>query len=298
MSESVPLTVAIPTFGRDRVLVETLQYLLALPIRAAEIIVVDQTPTHDAGAESKLKELADAGAIRWLRLKKPSIPAAMNRALRAASSEIVLFLDDDVRPDQDLVGAHFAAHGEFQASLVAGRVLQPWDEGRDFSAVTDSHHFASLKPARIREFMGGNFSVNRRLALKLGGFDENFVRVAYRFEAEFAHRWLQAGWTIAYEPRACLHHLKVDSGGTRTYGHHLTTWLPAHSVGAYYFALRTRKPREFLTRPVGAIATRYHLRHPWRIPGTLVAELGGMLWAIGLYLRGPRRAESTPDRSA
>ena len=297
MSESVPLTVAIPTFGRNRVLVETLQYLLALPIRAAEIIVVDQTPTHDAETESKLKELADAGAIRWLRLKEPSIPAAMNRALRAARSDLVLFLDDDILPDQDLVAAHFAAHAESQAPLVAGRVLQPWDEGRDFSAVTDSHHFTSLKPAQIREFMGGNFSVNKGLALSVGGFDENFVRVAYRFEAEFAHRWLQAGWSIAYEPLACLHHLKVDSGGTRSYGHHLTTWLPAHSVGAYYFALRANTPREFLARPFGAIATRYHLRHPWRIPATLIAEFGGMLWALALYLRGPRRAESSTDKS-
>ena len=298
MSEVVPLSIAIPTYGRNRVLLETLEYLLALPTRASEIIVVDQTPIHDAEAETRLLELTSAGSIRWMRLKKPSIPAAMNRALLAAGCEIVLFLDDDIRPDQNLVAAHFAAHSKTESLLVAGRVLQPWDEGRDFNVEPDFHHFASLKPARIREFMGGNFSVNTNLALRLGGFDENFVRVAYRFEAEFAHRWLNAGWTIAYEPRACLNHLKVDSGGTRAYGHHLTTWWPAHSVGAYYFALRTKAPREFFTRPVRAVATRYHLRHPWRIPATLFAEFGGMLWAIGLYLRGPKRAESISDKSA
>ena len=40
--------------------------------------------------------------------------------------------------------------------------------------------------------MGGNFSVRRDIALRLGGFDEQFVRVAYNFEAEFAHRLRRA----------------------------------------------------------------------------------------------------------
>jgi len=40
--------------------------------------------------------------------------------------------------------------------------------------------------------MGGNFSVKRDLALRLGGFDENFVHVAYRFEAEFCDRAISA----------------------------------------------------------------------------------------------------------
>jgi hypothetical protein len=130
--------------------------------------------------------------------------------------------------------------------------------------------------------------VRRDLALALGGFDENFVKVAYRFEAEFAHRWRGGGRRIRYAPAACLHHLKVASGGTRSYGEHLTTWRPDHAVGAYYYGLRTGAVGEFLGRPLRAVATRYHLRRPWRIPATLVAELRGMAWAIGLYLRGPR----------
>jgi GT2 family glycosyltransferase len=171
--------------------------------------------------------------------------------------------------------------------LVAGRVLQPWDEGHDHSAST-SFHFATLKPCWITEFMGGNFSVSRKTALALGGFDENFVRVAYRFEAEFAHRLIAGGRRIRFEPAACLHHLKAGSGGTRTYGEHLTAWRPDHAVGAYYYSLRTRAWREFAKRPLRAVATRYHLAHPWRIPGTLLAEFGGMAWALALFLRGPR----------
>jgi glycosyltransferase involved in cell wall biosynthesis len=289
---SVSITVVIPTYRREAVLVDTVRALLAQEPAADEIVLVDQSEQHESATEAALAQLAQGGRVRWLRQSPPSIPCAMNRALVEARGKIVLFLDDDIRPEPGLVGAHQAAHLAHGDVLVAGRVLQPWDEGRDHS-LDSRFHFASVQPRWIGEFMGGNFSLARDKALALGGFDENFVRVAYRFEAEFAHRFIAGGGRIRFEPAACLHHLKAGSGGTRSYGEHLTAWRPDHAVGAYYYSLRTRTWREFAKRPFRAVATRYHLAHPWRIPGTLLAEFGGMAWALALFLRGPRLVSPT-----
>jgi GT2 family glycosyltransferase len=291
------ISVAIPTYRREAVLLATVEYLLALRPRAAEILLLDQTESHGPSTEARLRTLADAGAIRWLRLALPSIPAAMNEGIRQARQDIVLFLDDDIRPEPELLAAHVQAHAKFPGGLIAGRVIQPWQEGIDFVSAPDkAFHFASMQPASIHEFMGGNFSVPRARALALGGFDENFVKVAYRFEAEFASRFLAHGGRIHFEPRACLHHLKEVAGGTRSFGEHLTTWRPDHAVGAYYYSLRCKKFAEFVVRPCRAVITRYHLRHPWRIPATMVAELGGMLWALALYIRGPKRLDTTTQK--
>jgi GT2 family glycosyltransferase len=284
------LTVAIPTYRREQVLLETIDYMLALRPQAVEILVIDQTERHAPETGARLTELAQAGQIVWVRRAVPSITAAMNHALQLATGELVLFIDDDVRPEPELLEAHLQAHAHHPDGLIAGRVIQPWQEGIDFASAPDQgFHFASTKPAVIREFMGGNFCVPRKLAVALGGFDENFVKVAYRFEAEFAARFVDHGGHIFFEPRACLHHLKEVAGGTRTFGEHLTTWRPDHAVGAYYYSLRCRKFLEFLARPCRAVTTRYHLQHPWRIPATLIAELGGMLWALVLHARGPKR---------
>lgn len=291
------ISIAIPTYRRERVLVDTLSDLLELSPGAAEILVLDQTDCHDAGTGAQLQAWADAGKIRWIRLAEPSITHAMNRALRSARHEIVLFLDDDIRPEPALVSSHLAAHARHTDGLVAGRVIQPWQENIEFGTER-AFHFASPRSALVRDFMGGNFSIRRDLAVRLGGFDENFVRVAYRFEAEFAHRYCADGRQIYFEPDACLHHLKATSGGTRSYGEHLTTWRPDHAVGAYYYGLRTHNIREFLVRPFRAVASRYHLRHPWRIPGTLLAELTGMCWAFGLFLRGPRYLQSRSGKDS
>jgi GT2 family glycosyltransferase len=202
----------------------------------------------------------------------------------------VLFLDDDIVPMEELVSAHLKDH-QAGPRLVAGRVLQPWDD--DVPDVPwSAKQFASTESRDIGQFMGGNFSLHKGAALELGGFDENFVRVAYHFEREFADRWRARGGRIHFCPKAAIRHLKAASGGTRTFGGHLTTPFPAHSVGAYYYLLRSqraeRRMREFFARPFSSITTRHHLRRPWWIPITLISELAGMLWALMLWARGPR----------
>jgi GT2 family glycosyltransferase len=290
MTGSLPLTIAIPTYRREQVLLDTVRSLSQLAPGAGEILVIDQTVDHAPATESALRRLDDDGTIRWLRLSRPSIPVAMNKGLLEARYDVVLFLDDDIVPFADLVAAHAHAHRDGQA-LVAGRVLQPWDDDST-GAGWSERRFASTEARDVDEFIGCNFSVRKQDALAAGGFDENFVRVAYNFEREFGERWRAQGRTIRFVPAAALRHLKEASGGTRTYGDHLRTHRPAHSVGNYYYLLRSPRThgrlREFLFRPLRAVATRHHLRRPWWIPVTLVAELSGMAWALMLHARGPR----------
>jgi len=53
---------------------------------------------------------------------------------------------------------------------------------------------------------------------------------------------------------------------------------------------------QFLRRPWRAISTRHHLRRPWWIPTTLIAEFSGMAWALALALRGPRYVSPKADK--
>ena len=289
--KSAGLTIAIPTYCREQVLLETVHRLLSLNVSNIEILVLDQSAAHIPQVRNELSKLHAIGQIRLFKLNEPSIPRAMNCGLVEATHDLVLFVDDDIVPEPNLIRAHLGAHALGKGRIIAGRIIQPWQEGLDFSQ-DQSFHFASLQPTEIDDFMGGNFSLDRNKAIALGGFDENFVHVAYKFEAEFAYRWRAAGYHIFFEPEACLHHLKVPSGGTRTFGNHLTTMRPDHSVGAYYFYLRTWSGSSTLisiiNRLFGAVATKYHLRNPWRVPATLISEIRGLIWACRLAWAGPR----------
>lgn len=289
----IPVSVVIPTLGRELILLETVKYLLDLEGGAPQqIIVVDQTLMHEDATTAELQRLQDTQRICWVRLPRPSITHAMNIGLEKATSTIVLFVDDDIIPGANLIRAHAAAHEREHCNIVAGQVLQPGETSKALPADAARFEFCSDAPAWVTELMGGNFSVNRQRALELGGFDENFVHVAYNFEAEFSDRARAAGERIFFEPAATIRHLKAPSGGTRVFGNHLKTFRPSHTVGAYYFFLRSSLLPDrwvhVMLRPLRAISTRHHMRYPWWILPSLLAEVIGFFWALYLIARGPR----------
>ena len=294
---TLSVAIAIPTYGRDAVLLQTVEHVLALDPRADEVLVIDQTPRHDDTTEQQLRRWSDNGAIRWLRLEAPSIPHATNEALVAARSDVVLFLDDDLIPAHDLVERHRQAMIAHDADAVVGQILQPgeqpvaFDPSQRRDRVADlAFPFHAATGTPVTNVMAGNLSVRRARALAIGGFDENFTTTAYRFETDFAWRLIDAGGTIWFEPSATVNHLKAGRGGLRTWGEHLRSASPAHSTGDYYFALmnlqRGALPGYFARRLRKSAFSRWELTHPWWIPLKVVRELRALLQARALARRG------------
>jgi GT2 family glycosyltransferase len=275
------ITIAIPTYNRQQIAVETVLRLLPF---GAPIIVVDQTP-------APYEPLASL-PIRLLRLPEPSIPHAMNVAVDAAATDVVLFLDDDVLPSTSLLDAHAAAHRERDVWAVVGQILQPGERPQHVEQPPDDleFRFHADEGRTVTNVMAGNLSVKRRRFVELGGFDENFVGAAYRFETDFALRVAAAGGKIWFEPQASIDHLKLSTGGLRSYGDHRTSASPFHSAGDYYFALHHRPPlwRYALRRLRANVLTRFHATHPWTIPAKLTGELRGLLLARRLHGSGRR----------
>jgi GT2 family glycosyltransferase len=281
------ITVAIPTYNRGALVADTVSKLFALDPPPDEIVVVDQSRDENPA----LSHWHDEGRIRLIRLAAPSIPHAMNEALFAATAPVVLFLDDDVVPSPGLVAAHERAHDDSNTWVVVGQVLQPGEEPEHIEQSNDALEFRFNDDSGrfVANVIANNMSVKRREAIAMGGFDENFIGAAHRFESDFALRVVEAGGKIWFSPEATLRHLKLSSGGLRSYGRHLTSPSPAHSVGDYYFGMFHRRPfwRYALRRLRQNVVTRFHLRHPWTIPAKLVGEFRGLL--LGRKLAGSGR---------
>lgn len=308
MSNLAPsISVVIPTYRREEVLLQTLTALSQLEHPPGEILVMDQTPTHPPQVEQELKRQEAEGHIRHIRLPAPSIPVAMNLGVREAKGDLVLFLDDDIIPSPDLVANHCRAHAAHpEAWAVVGQIIQPTPH-RPTRPRRPTHltqdldvNFASDQPRWLTNIMAGNCSVLRARFLELGGFDENFIPpVSFRFETEFAKRLIAAGGRIWFEPRASIQHLRVSRGGTRATGSHLSSPSPYHSVGAYYYFLRQGcgwdRIWQIARRPFREVRTKYHLAHPWHIPVKFIGEIRAIILALRLYRRGPRLLTQQPD---
>ena len=66
MTGTLPISVVIPTYRREEALIASIESLLHLESGAAEIIVVDQSPTHLPSTEARLREWNESGRIRWM----------------------------------------------------------------------------------------------------------------------------------------------------------------------------------------------------------------------------------------
>jgi GT2 family glycosyltransferase len=288
------ITVAIPTYNRGALVADTVRQLFSLDPPPDEIIVVDQSSEKN----EDLARWHDEGRIRLIRLSTPSIPHAMNEALFASATPLVLYLDDDVVPSPGLIAAHQRAFDDEQTWAVVGQVLQPGEEPEHIEQPRDDLEFRFNHDTGrfVANVIANNMSVRRDAAIAAGGFDENFIGAAHRFETDFALRLIAAGGKIWFSPQATLRHLKLSSGGLRSYGDHRTSASPAHSVGDYYFAIYHRRPfwRYALGRLRKNVVTRYHLRHPWTIPSKVVGELRGILLARSLARSGRRLIAPPP----
>ena len=305
------LSIVIPTYGRERVLVDTIAALepqrRALA-EASELLLVDQTPCHEPDTQLALRRWRQNGRLRWLRLSLPHLTRAMNTGLLQARGETVLFLDDDIEPRPGLLAAHLEAHRRHpEAWAVVGQVLQPGQRPQPRRGRPGRPHlwrdldfpFNSSLGAWIENAMAGNLSLKRDRALAIGGFDERFPPpVAARFETEFAKRLITGGGRIRFEPQASLRHLAAAAGGTRSRGSHLTSASGHHGVGDCYYALRCGGGLQacwyLLRRPLREVRTRFHLRHPWWIPVKLVGELRALAQALSLHRLPPLLAAPEP----
>ena len=270
--------------------------------------MIDQTPEHDQQTERELHALQRDGRIRWVRLLQPSIPSAMNQALRSTERALVLFLDDDIIPACGLVRQHVETHNQYDPWVVVGQIIQPWQKAGDLTPPPASQHltadfdfpFHTTQSCWLQNAMAGNMSVRRVQTSRIGGFDENFKGVAYRFETEFARRVIRNSGRIRFCPSASIQHLRVERGGTRIHGNHLNSADPKHGVGEYYFAMREGWTSEslfyMLRRMVREVSTRYHLRRPWYVPVKLIGEIRAFCWAFRLQWRGPAFLSAVSER--
>lgn len=225
------VSVIIPTYRREEVLRETLDNVLQQDYPNYEVIVVDQTLSHETETQTYLDGLAASQKIRLFKVTWASLPGARNYAVRRSSGDIIVFLDDDVILPAGFLAAHVQNYVERpDVGAVAGRVFDRMklaDFGSDLTIEDlppeamdpgiawyhiDLVH--TVKPQRVLTARGCNMSFRRELFEKHGlKFDERFRGSAVREESDFCLRIRKTGFQIWYDPESHLVHLGEESGG-------------------------------------------------------------------------------------
>src|SRR5438067_13657943 len=107
------VSIVIPTFNRASTLARTIDCIesQSVPAEDYEVIVVDNASTDDT------RSVLDAKARKYFNLKslfqpKPGAAATRNAGLRQAVCDIVLFIDNDIIAEPDLIERHLDHHSQ------------------------------------------------------------------------------------------------------------------------------------------------------------------------------------------
>ena len=242
MDDSYQITIGVPTFNREGVLIDTVSKIIdEVDSSSTEILLADQTPDHQPEVEAQLKLWQAAGHIRVIRLKAPSLTGARNAILRGAKAPIVLFIDDDIIPSPQLIEEHLSCFKDETVAAVTGLVYNchdylnppPMDQPEKNTWLSSDR----TDQGEGNSVSGGNHSVRTSVALAIGGFDQGFLGAALSEDMDFAQRLRGAGYTIYYNPAAWIIHLAVPSGGCAV--SHERIWPEwTHSASLWLYAFR------------------------------------------------------------
>lgn len=226
-TQEVPaITVAVCTRNRAELLRETLGAILRQRCRAPwELLVIDNGSTDGTSevlATSIVPEGQGAVSCRTVIEARPGADHARNRALEAASGEIVVFADDDVTPLPGWLEAFRRAFQDPAVLAAAGRIfpslpddIPEWVRplARQIGGPPARYDFGRvpgpIDPKTQSMPFGGNMACRRQAALDVGGFSTAFGygrELIPGEDTELSFRLLGAGGVIAYVPAATVLH--------------------------------------------------------------------------------------------
>ena len=178
------------------------------------ILVIDHNPALLARARE-----AFPGVRVMENSGRGGASGARNTGVAVATGDVVAFLDDDARPEQDWLERLMAAYDDPAVMAVGGVARPVWPDRRPDHLPPELDWLVGCtylgqptERADVRNLWGCNMSVRRFLFEEIGGFDEDAGRIGLiplgAEETEFCIRIAQRrpGSRVVFEPAAVVHH--------------------------------------------------------------------------------------------
>jgi glycosyltransferase involved in cell wall biosynthesis len=206
MNGLTTLSVIIPTFQRRDVVVETVRALAGCTrVGPVELVVVVDGSTD--GTADALAPMGSGCDLVVVEQANQGAAAARNTGARRARGELLLFLDDDMVADRELLSAHVRRQAR-EPGIVLGHIPVHASSPRTVISEALAKWVEQRKERLDRpgtrpepgDWLSGQFSISRIDFERLGGFDAALNRQG-RFggeDTDFFHRASVAGIAFTF----------------------------------------------------------------------------------------------------
>lgn len=270
-------SVVIPTYNRRSSLERVLLALSRQTLAAADFEVVVVADGCTDGTPEMCRALAPElpYTLHLVEQANAGTPAARNRALQEAHADLIVFVDDDVVPDERLLEIHVGAHAPDASDAVVamGPLLPPLDTRLNawgaWEERTLCSHYAAMQNGlwapTYRQFYTGNASVAKRHLLAAGGFDRTYLRAE---DIEMGKRMRELGCDFVFLPEARgwhYVHRRFESWAAMpvAYGRAIVAMARTHDVTELATAAFEYKFRNLPVKSITRFCLGSRLRVDW-----------------------------------
>ena len=237
------VSLIIPTYNRQEIVFQTLQYIKQQSISGFEVVLVDQTESND----SNLNNFKDDGfKYKYLKIKETGLPNARNVGAENAKGDILIFIDDDSIPDSDLIQSYMNLFNDYEKDkfCIGGRIIEKnTTMFKENNSIVGGwitwygktlKNFDTVKSGECEWASGGNFGLTKNLFIEAGGFDPNFIGTAVLEDGDFGYAVKKIGGRVYYYPEPVIEHLRIPTGGVRQKNPAKGMFYRAHNT-VYFF---------------------------------------------------------------
>jgi GT2 family glycosyltransferase/peptidoglycan/xylan/chitin deacetylase (PgdA/CDA1 family) len=220
----------VPTFQRRELVQECVRSLARQRFEGSWEIIVVVDGSTDGTAEA-LRRLQLPVPLTVVEQPNRGLSAARNRGAATARGELVLFLDDDMEADPDLLAEHERSHREGADAVMGDMPMHPDSPATLITEAVEQWADERARrlaepnaPLAFRDLLGGQLSVRREVIEELGGFDGDFTaQGAFGGEdIDFGYRLLRSGRRVIFNGAAVSRQKYVV-----TPARHLRQWRDA-----------------------------------------------------------------------
>ena len=200
------ISVVVCSYNGSRTIRDTLEALRRIRYPDFEVIVVDDGSTDATAA------IAGAYDVRLIRTENRGLSSARNTGWRAATGELIAYIDDDAYPDPDWLTYLASTFRRGHDVGVGGPNIAPRGDGPIAMCIAQAPGnpiHVMLTDREAEHIPGCNMAFRRDALEAIGGFDERF-RVAGD-DVDICWQLQARGWTLGFSPAAVVWHHRRNS---------------------------------------------------------------------------------------
>jgi glycosyltransferase involved in cell wall biosynthesis len=202
-------SIVVPTFNRADLLRRMVPLLAEQETKEPyEVIVVDNNSTDDT-----MRVLSEAG-LRWphvtsVKESRQGAGPARHAGALVARAPVLIFIDDDMLADPNVLAEHLRVHRDYPGGCVIGNILSapgrhPFQ--RMMAYIYDGPRMTlQQRQPRAEDCWTGHLSLPRDVYFTLGGFSNDLAEWGEE-DLEFGCRLVDAGIQLRYVREAVTHH--------------------------------------------------------------------------------------------